>query len=139
MPFEYVRTDVSSDPFKHFHGERVETIQALIGVGYDCGDNCSVRVSYNVVDTPLFGGGNVSPLQIGITYQLFDSFEANFSLDDTVQSIDIAWENDDMVVSSGITYGATDLDNGAPAAFDGGYVQAGAPEPLYSVSFGWKL
>ena len=138
VPFEYVRTDVNGDPFKHFHGERVESVQALVGVGYDCGNNCSIRVAYNMVDTPLAAGGSVAPVQIGITYQVAD-IEFNVTADDTVQTFTAAWEASDIVVSADVTYGATDLANDAPASFEGGYVLAGAPDVLYGVSVGLRF
>ena len=142
VPFEYVRTDLAnaSDPFKHFHGERVETIQGLAGVGWDCGDNCSIRVLWNFVDSPLLAGGNVGPVQVAATYEVFESVELNLTADDTIRTLDVSWESDGMRVTGSMTYGANDLDNGAPAAFDdGSYVQAGSPDPLYAVNFGWKV
>ena len=136
VPFEYVRTDVMGDAFKHFHGERVEAVQVMGGVGYDCGDNCSIRLMYSVVETALNGGGVVSPVSLAATYQ-FAGIEFNASIDDTVQTLDISWERDGMEVAGGVTWGATDLDNGAPMEFPGSYTQAGAPDKLYGFSVTW--
>ena len=136
VPFEYVRA-IDADPFKHFHGERVETVQALIGLGYDCGDNCSVRLVYNVVETPLWDGGNMSPVSIAATYE-WASVEFNAEANPDVQSLDVSWSDGGMEVSGSISWGMQDLDNSAPPTI-GDYAQAGAPDPLYSVSFGWRL
>ena len=95
VPFEYVRPGVA-DPFKHFHGERVEAVRLEFGPGYDCGDNCSVRLVFNAVDTPLAAGGHVGPVAVLGTYQVF-GVEANARLDDTVQRVDFAWRAHGMV------------------------------------------
>ena len=134
---EYVR--VEGDRFKHFTGQPTDTPTVQGGVGYDCGDNCSVRLLWNFVETARLDGDNIGPLSIAATYEIAN-VELNASLNDTLWELGAAWEPEDssMTLSTGVTGGVTDLDNGAPAMIDD-YVQAGSKDRLYFMRFGWRI
>ena len=131
VPFEYT-SDLST--FKTFRGYGVIATQAVAGVGYDCGEECSVRLNYNVVENDLGeldASGDfkhVGPVELNVTYK-YEDLGFDLSLNDTVQSLNVSWDQPKFVITGSVTTGASDLRSDALA-----YICDGAGEPDVAVT-----
>jgi len=137
-PHEFV--DPASGPFKLFRGFTYEQVQALVGLGYDCGDNCSVRVSYDAVETKKANGDKTLPIRLAVSYRLAGSYEFDANTDFTLTELNLRKETGVVVLRAGVTFGAHKLQNDAAEwGKSVGYVPAGFDDPIYNVGFEFEF
>lgn len=166
VPFEYVPDatdpDITLNGAKVNLGTKVVSPAAIAGIRYDCGDECSIRLGYNAVETDLAelkSDGTThkkaSPIFLAANYEVMDKWElsadTNFTVTNLRVSRDVA--DEDIFITAGVTFGAHKLDSPAEAKHtisvdrDGnGTVdeaitldEAGAPSPLYQLAIGWRF
>ena len=142
IPFEF--------GVKNFRGYDVDAISAIVGLRYDCGDECSIRLGYNAVETAKANGGNTSPVFLAANYELFDEWEISGDTNFTVTNFRIGRTGSILDVSAGVTFGAHNLAHPAPSmvpaldddgdAIPGHYwTRRDPPSPLYSIHIGMNL
>ena len=123
-----------TEPFKRIRGFEYEAVQALVGGGLDCGDNCSLRLSYDVVETPLAGGGTALPIRLAGSYQLLDDIELDANTDFTVTEVTIRREAGILVLRGGLVFGAHRLQSDAADwGAANGFVAAKPPDLIYTL------
>ena len=141
-PDEYIPgTGVENDGAKFFRGNAVESVSLHGGAGYDCGANCYVQATFNVVDNALAKGGNAIPVWITGSYQLGE-IELNATSNFEMAQASAAWNLGVMTVTGAVATGYQKLDNPVPAMImvngNPAYL-AGAPPTTYSLKFELNL
>ena len=141
-PDEYVGgMDVENDGAKFFRGNSVEAVSLHVGPGYDCGANCYIQATYNVVDNALNSGGNAFPIWVTGSYQ-FGEIEFNASANFEMFQAGASWDLGRMTVTGGVASGYQKLENPVPAMIvvngNPAYL-AGAPTTTYNLRFEFDL
>ena len=135
VPFEYAATSWGT---KQFRGERVETVQALFGLGYDGGD-WSVQAAYNVVENKLSGGDNLFPVQLNARWNLAD-LELSGTTNVDTHTMAASYIYRKIELAGSVSFGFHKLDNPAPDYLAGDglmFLRADAPSPLYNFTIRW--
>ena len=135
VPFEYAATSWGT---KQFRGERVETVQALFGLGYDGGD-WSIQAAYNVVENKLSDGDDLFPVQINARWNL-DDIELSGTTNIDTHTMAASYKYGKIMFTGGVSYGFHKLDNPAPDYLMGDgqkYMRADPADPLYSFNVEW--
>ena len=138
VPFEYAPAAA-----KQFHGQTVETAQAIFGFGFDAG-GWYCQAAYNAVETRMVDGGTLTPVQATCSAQILEAIELSGTTNFDTHALDFAYDAGKITVSGSVSFNFSDLGNPAPAYITDEltgvkYRQLGAPEILYSIQLLWNF
>ena len=142
VPFEFE----TRDPGKLFDGVPVDTVSAMVGLGFDGGD-WSLGLRFDGIEQDYEGGGGVSPFSLAYTHHIGPAeIDATWTgLGDSRPIIDagVTVARGHLQASLRGSLNAGLLDNPAPAQLvaDDGTILArmGNPDFVYSVDVGWRF
>ena len=140
VPVEYLRDNVSSDPFKHFSGIDITAAQVAAGIGMKFGSDWSATVGYNAVETLDEFGDAIAPYRVSVTGTVA-GVEVDLAAIENVTWLALSWEaSDNIAFGASAVRGMSRLQNDAPDTLgDGEYTRAGSPATVYRVSAGWRF